>query len=141
MHHEFINTRQPDPKLYSVCDIIFACQAVCSHTSWGKVDKLAYLFTGPWHITTKLHSVSYDITFPQKRQRSGTLWTYLHTLQRCYPSNYLTVPTINTANSIKRYPRIRTSRQGSKVLNRQCCLKFQHNTSLRTRALTSAGPH
>ncbi len=80
-------------------------------------------------------------TVQRRRQRSSMPWSYLHTLQSCYPSNHSTVLTNNTTNSIKKYPRICTSRQGSKVLNRQRHLKFQHNTSLRTRALISAGPH
>ncbi len=86
------------------------------------------------HLTTSK-------TVPQRRRRSGMPRTYLHTLQSCYPSNHLTVLTIGMANSIKRYPRICTSRQGSKVLNHQRRLKFQHYNSLRTRPLTPAGPH
>jgi hypothetical protein len=61
MHREFINARRPDPKIYSVGDIVFARQAVQSDASWGKVDKLAYPFTGPWCITVKLHGASYNI--------------------------------------------------------------------------------
>ncbi len=61
MHYEFINAHWPDPKIYLVGDIVFACQALRSNASWGKVDKLAYPFTEPWRITAKLHGASYNI--------------------------------------------------------------------------------
>jgi hypothetical protein len=51
----------PNPKLYSIGDIVFACHAVRSDASRGQVDKLAYTFTGPWRITAKLHGTSYKV--------------------------------------------------------------------------------
>ncbi len=53
--------RPPGPKLYSVGDIVFARQAICSNATRGQVDKLTYPFTGPWQIIARLHGVSYKI--------------------------------------------------------------------------------
>jgi hypothetical protein len=61
MHREFINARQPHPRLYSVGNIVFAKQAVQSDAAWGRVDKLSYPFTGPWKILRKLDRASYKI--------------------------------------------------------------------------------
>jgi hypothetical protein len=60
-HCEFVNSHQPDPKLYSVGDIVFARQAIYSNANREQVDKLTYPFTGPWCITTKLHCVLYKL--------------------------------------------------------------------------------
>jgi hypothetical protein len=60
-HQEFIHSRQPDPKIYSVGDIVFARLAVCSNATRGQVVKLTYPFTGPWWIIAKLHGASYKI--------------------------------------------------------------------------------
>jgi hypothetical protein len=60
-HHEFINSRQPDPKLYSIGDTVFAHRATQSDAGRGQVDKLIYAFTGPWLITAKLNGASYEI--------------------------------------------------------------------------------
>jgi hypothetical protein len=60
-HREFMNSRRPDPKLFSVGDIVFARRAVRSDAARGQVDKLTYPFTGPWRIVAKLHGASYEI--------------------------------------------------------------------------------
>jgi hypothetical protein len=60
-HREFVNARRPDPKLYAVGDIVFARRAVRSDASRGVVDKLAYPFTGPWRIISKLAGASYEL--------------------------------------------------------------------------------
>ena len=60
-HREFVNARRPDPKVYSVGDIVFARRAVRSDASGGKVDKLSYPFTGPWRIVAKLDGASYEL--------------------------------------------------------------------------------
>ena len=60
-HREFINARQPDPKIYSVGNTVFACRATQSVTGRGQVDKRIYRFTGPWLITAKLDGASYKI--------------------------------------------------------------------------------
>jgi hypothetical protein len=57
-HCKFINLHHPDPKIYSVGDIIFARQAVRSNATRGQVDKLTHPFTGPWQIIAKLHGTS-----------------------------------------------------------------------------------
>ncbi len=60
-HREFVNSRWPDPTIYSVGNIVFARRAVCSDAAQGQVDKLSYPFTCPWRIISKLHGASYDI--------------------------------------------------------------------------------
>jgi hypothetical protein len=50
------------------------------------------------------------------------------------------VQIISMDNSIKRCPKIYTSKQGSKVLNHQRRSKSQHNHSPQIDLLTSAGP-
>ena len=60
-YREFVNSRCPDPKHFSIGDIVFACRAVRSNASRGLVDKLTYPFTGPWRIIAKLHGASYEI--------------------------------------------------------------------------------
>ena len=60
-HRKFVNSHHPDQKLFSIGDIVFACQAVRSDASHGLVDKLTYPFTGPWRIIAKLYGASYEI--------------------------------------------------------------------------------
>ncbi len=59
--HCFVNSRRPDPTIYSVGDIVFARRAVRSDAARGQVDKLSYPFTGPWRIVSKLHGMSYEL--------------------------------------------------------------------------------
>jgi hypothetical protein len=60
-HREFINARWPDPKVYSVDDIVFARRAVRSDAIRGCINKLSYPFTGPWQNIAGLPGTSYDI--------------------------------------------------------------------------------
>ncbi len=60
-HREFVNSRRPDPTIYSVSDIVFARRAIRSNAACGQVNKLSYPFTGPWRIVSKLHGTSYEI--------------------------------------------------------------------------------
>jgi hypothetical protein len=60
-HRKFVNSSRPDPKIYSVGNIIFARWAVCSNVAQEKVNKLTYPFTGPWRIIVKLHDTSYKV--------------------------------------------------------------------------------
>jgi hypothetical protein len=68
-HHEFINARRPDPKLYSVGDTVFARRATRSDAGRGQVDKLTYPFTGPWLVTAKLDGASYEIEHVATKRR------------------------------------------------------------------------
>jgi hypothetical protein len=45
-HREFVNSRWPDPTIYSVGDIVFARRAVRSNAARGQVDKLSFPFHG-----------------------------------------------------------------------------------------------
>jgi len=60
-HRELINARRPDPRIYSLGDIVFARRAVKSNSSREHVDKLQYAFTGPWRITAILKGASYEL--------------------------------------------------------------------------------
>jgi hypothetical protein len=68
-HREFVNSRWPDPKIYSVGDIFFAQQAVSSNAVRGQVDKLTYPFTGLWRIVAKLHGTSYKLKHCSTKSR------------------------------------------------------------------------
>ena len=60
-HREFINERRPNPRIYSVGDIVFVKRAVKSIKSRGLVGKLMNAYTGPWRITAKLPGSSYSV--------------------------------------------------------------------------------
>jgi len=60
-HREFINARRPDPRVYSVGDIVFARRAVQSNATKEQVDKLKYAFTGPWRVRAPLKGASYEL--------------------------------------------------------------------------------
>jgi hypothetical protein len=60
-HREFVNSRQPNPTIYSVGNIVFGHRAIRSNAARRQVDKLSYPFTGPWRIVSKLHGASYEI--------------------------------------------------------------------------------
>ncbi len=60
-HWELVNSRQPDPRTYSVGNVVFVRHAVCSDAAKGCVNKLQYAFTGPWCITAILKSTLYKL--------------------------------------------------------------------------------
>jgi hypothetical protein len=68
-HCEFINACRPDPKVYSVDNIVFARWAVRSYAIRGHVNMLSYPFTGPWHIIANLPGTSYDIKHCSTKKR------------------------------------------------------------------------
>ncbi len=68
-HREFVNSQWLDPKIYSVGDILFARQAVCSDMARGQVNKLTYPFTGPWYIVANLHGASYELKHCSSKSR------------------------------------------------------------------------
>jgi len=68
-HWEFLNSRRPDPTIYSVSDIVFACQAIRSNAASGQVDKLTHPFTGLWRIMAKLYGASYEIEHCTSKSR------------------------------------------------------------------------
>jgi hypothetical protein len=71
-HRELINARRPDPRVYSVGDVVFARRAVKSDAARGKVDKLQYSFTGPWRVTGILPGASYELEHcdkPSKKEK------------------------------------------------------------------------
>jgi hypothetical protein len=68
-HRELTNARRPDPRVYSLGDIVFASRAVKSNSSQGQVDKLQYAFTGPWHVIAILKGASYELEHCDKKNR------------------------------------------------------------------------
>ena len=60
-HCKLIDARRPDPCIYSLGDIVFACRTVKFNSSWEQVDKLQYAFTGPWRIITILKGASFEL--------------------------------------------------------------------------------
>jgi hypothetical protein len=62
-HHELINSRRGDPRVYNKGDIVFARRATRSDTKHGRVEKLMHLFTGPWRIVKSLDGASYELKF------------------------------------------------------------------------------
>jgi hypothetical protein len=68
-HHELINSRQHDPHVYSVGNVVFARRATHSNLKRGQVDKHMHPFTGPWRITKSLPGTSYKIEFVDKPLR------------------------------------------------------------------------
>ncbi len=61
-------------------DIVFPRRSIRSDSSWGRVDKLSYPFTGPWRIVASLQGASYDIehcsTKKQEKQHTSDLYPY-----------------------------------------------------------------
>jgi hypothetical protein len=79
-HCEFINSRWPDPKLYSIGDMVFACQATRSNAGRGQVNKLIYAFTSPWLVTAKLdgasHKIEHVLTKRKEKKHGSDLSPY-----------------------------------------------------------------
>jgi hypothetical protein len=65
-HRALINSRLPDPKVYSPSDIVFTRHATWLDAAKGCVSKLEYKFTGPWRIVESLKGASYAIEHCQK---------------------------------------------------------------------------
>ncbi len=71
-HRKLINACRPDPRIYSLGDIVFTRRAVKSDAARGHVDKLQYAFTGPWHISAILPGASYKLEHcdkPSKKEK------------------------------------------------------------------------
>jgi len=68
-HREYINARRPDPRIYSVGNMVFARREVWSHAAREVVDKLQFAFTGPWRVTALLKGASYELEHCQKPGR------------------------------------------------------------------------
>jgi hypothetical protein len=60
-HCALINSCRQDPRVYLPGDIVFARPATRSDAARGRVGKLKYAFTGPWHVTASLHGGSYSL--------------------------------------------------------------------------------
>jgi len=60
-HRELVNAARPDPRVWSVGDIVFARRATRSDKGRGIVGKLQYPHTGPWRVTKKLAGASYEL--------------------------------------------------------------------------------
>jgi hypothetical protein len=58
-HCKFINANCPNPWVYAIGGIVFACQAVWSDAQRERVNKLQYAFTGSWKVISVLPGASY----------------------------------------------------------------------------------
>ena len=112
MHREFINARRPDPKIYSVDDVVFARRSIRSDSSRGRVDKLSYPFTGPWRIIAVLKGASYEIEHCSTKKREKRHASDLPLIRLNFSLfNPLMVPTISSAKSTKRLRKTRLFRR------------------------------
>ena len=71
-HCALVNSRRPNPRVYSPGDIVFARRATRSVASKGRVGKLEYKFTGPWRIVKSLRGALYAIEHchsPSRREK------------------------------------------------------------------------
>jgi hypothetical protein len=71
-HHELVNSRLPDPRIYKVGDNVFAYRATCLDSKCGKVNKLMHPFTSPWRIVKSLSGASHKLEFttdPKRRDK------------------------------------------------------------------------
>ena len=59
-YREYINQRGPDPRQYSVGNIVFTKRALKSVKKQGLVGKLMDSYTGPWKICGKGKGSSYQ---------------------------------------------------------------------------------
>jgi hypothetical protein len=60
-HRELINAWCPNPRVYSINNIIFAQRTVKSSSAKEQVDKLQYAFSGPWEVKAQLKGASYEL--------------------------------------------------------------------------------
>ena len=60
-HCELINAHRPDPRIYSIGNVVFARRTVKSNAAYDNVEKLQYAFTGPWRILAILSGASYKL--------------------------------------------------------------------------------
>jgi hypothetical protein len=60
-HCELINAWHPNLRIYSIGNIVFARRAVKSSSAKQQVDKVQYVFTGPWEIKAQLKGASYEL--------------------------------------------------------------------------------
>jgi hypothetical protein len=64
-HRNLVNSRQCNPRIFSIGNIVFACQATRLNTKCHHVDKLMHPFTGPWRVVRALPGASYELKFAQ----------------------------------------------------------------------------
>ncbi len=91
-HRKLIDSRRPDPCIYSIGKIVFAQRAVRSDVSKEHIDKLIYPFTGPWRITASHKGTSYELehcSLPNKKMKkhASDLSPYPLELVPCEPIN------------------------------------------------------
>ena len=86
-HQELINACRPDPHVYSVGKIVFACRAVQLDAKRGIVDKLQCAFTGLWQVTAILTGASYELEHcdhkRKEKKHASDLSPYLCKPKKC----------------------------------------------------------
>jgi hypothetical protein len=139
MHRELINSCCPDPRVYSVGNIVFARHATRSDSKQGKVDKLMHPFTGPWWITGTLPGTLYALKYLHNTKRTDKLQTCHPTLLSLLPSSPLTAPTATTASYISPSARPCSKRQALRVSPHRNLFRLQHTSSQRGISMISIG--
>ncbi len=74
-YRALVNSRRPDPRVYSPDNIIFTCHATRLDTSKGCIGKLEYKFTRPWQIIESLKGALYPIEhclIPTRKEKKHT---------------------------------------------------------------------
>ena len=101
-HHEFINARQPDPKVCFVDNIVFACWAIQSGSSQGRVNKFLIHSQGPNILLPAfmVHLMKSN-TVPHRNKRRGTHPIFHQKTLSFFPYIRLTVLIISLAKSKK----------------------------------------
>jgi hypothetical protein len=60
-HHKLINSCRRNPRVYYPGNIVFACRAVRSTASKGRIGKLKFSFNDSWQVVASAHGGSYKI--------------------------------------------------------------------------------
>jgi hypothetical protein len=85
-HHNLVNSGQHDPRIFSVGNIVFACQVTHSNTKRGHVDKLVHPFIWPSRVVRALPGASYELKFAHDTKQKGKK----HTSDLCpYPAELI----------------------------------------------------
>ena len=61
-HREYINSRRPSPRIYTMGNLVYSKCSVKFKEKRGLVGKLMESFTGPWKVVDKLQGSSYKLS-------------------------------------------------------------------------------
>jgi hypothetical protein len=98
-HRKLINARRPDPRVYSVGNIVFARRTVRSSSAKEQVDKLQYAFTSPWIVCASLKGAWYELEHCSAAGKDEKKHA-ADTLSNLFLSTQSMVPTASLDSSI-----------------------------------------